>query len=68
MSEYYYGPPFIRESRMVIENGELTLKSGQQWKSESFKASKGSIAILDVSTDQRVYYTISSLKHYNSIF
>lgn len=67
MSEYYYGPPFIRESRMVIENGELTLKSGQQWKSESFKASKGSIAILDVSTDQRVYYTISSLKHYNAI-
>ena len=66
MSDYFNGSLFIRESKMVIENGELILKSGQQWKSESFKASKGSVAILDVRTDQRVYYTISSLKNYNA--
>lgn len=67
MSKDYHGMPFNRKSIMVIENGELILRSGQQWRSSSFEARKGSIAVLDVSSDQRVYYGIFSLKYYNSM-
>ncbi|MGP6240083.1 hypothetical protein ACNF40_06695 [Cuniculiplasma sp. SKW4] len=66
MSEYYPGK-FIRESDMIIENGELTLTSGQQWTSGSFKAKKGSIALLQISSNQRVYYRLLSVRYYNEI-
>lgn len=66
MAEYYNGPHYIRKSIMVIENGELILKGGQQWKSDSFKASKGSIALLNIYGDQRVYMGIFSLQYYNT--
>lgn len=52
---------------MIIENGELTLKSGQQWTSNSFKAQKGSIALLEISSNQRVYYRLLSVRYYNEI-
>ena len=65
MSDYFSGPRYIRKSIMVIENGELILKSGQQWKSDSFEARSGSIAMLGIRTDQKIYYGIFSLNYYN---
>lgn len=52
---------------MVIENGELTLKSGQQWISNSFTAEPESIALLDIKSNQRVYHGIYSVRNYKML-
>ncbi len=62
-----YPKKFFRECEMIIENGKLTLKAGQQWTSPIFNAQRGSIALLEINSTQRVYWRLISLSTYNSL-